>query len=204
MDHNTTQVQAEMGVRGASENCEILEPEAVENTCSRKTSLSGEPEQIPKILYVDMDQFMNAARQGNLAVIKKYLSNGGNPNVHDELGRTALHRSSIEGHIEVVHMLLEKGADINLKDQLGSRAIHWACRGGNLKVLEALKSYGADLNATDQEGDTALHDAVRLNRYKIAKLLIASGVDTKIKNNEGLTAGEQVKQWQSDVMETLQ
>lgn len=30
-------------------------------------------------------EFMNAACQGNLDVIDKYLADGGNPNVHDEV-----------------------------------------------------------------------------------------------------------------------
>uniref|UniRef100_A0A3B4TY22 Ankyrin repeat domain-containing protein 2-like n=1 Tax=Seriola dumerili TaxID=41447 RepID=A0A3B4TY22_SERDU len=108
---------------------------------------------------------MNAATQGKLNVIDKYLADGGDPNVHDELKRTALHRASLEGHATVVQSLLEKGAD------LGSRAIHWACRGGSLEVVKALKSHGDDLNVRDKEGVTAV---------------------------------QQVKEWQFDIMETLQ
>ncbi|XP_028279304.1 ankyrin repeat domain-containing protein 2 isoform X2 [Parambassis ranga] len=195
-----------------------------------KPSVSVE---IPITGPVDTAEFMNAASQGKVNVIDVYLADGGNPNAHDELKRTALHRASLEGHTAVVQMLLEKGADINLKDQLGSRAIHWACRGGSLDVVKALKSHGADLNlystplhvatrtghttiveyllscgakinCRDREGDTALHDAVRLSRYKIVKLLISARADTNIQNHEGVTAMQQVKQWQFDIMEMLQ
>ncbi|XP_060895741.1 ankyrin repeat domain-containing protein 2 isoform X2 [Labrus mixtus] len=233
--------------------CEILDLNEGENLtglCKRKKMIKTtfSPRVSEEILEVepeDTAEFMNAASQGKLSLIEKYLADGGNPNAHDELNRTALQRASLQGHTAVVQMLLEKGADINFKDQLGSRALHWACRGGSLGVVKALKSHGADLNvrdkcvlisslqlystpvhvatrtghtaiveyllscgakinSRDREGDTALHDAVRLNRYKIVKLLIVAGADTKIKNHEGLTAVQQVKQWQFDIMETLQ
>ncbi|XP_042357944.1 ankyrin repeat domain-containing protein 2 [Plectropomus leopardus] len=250
MDHETGNektTQAEERVRRISSelHCEILDLSGGENItelCKRKKKIKKTytprvSAEIPVIGAMDPAEFMNAASQGKLNVIDKYLADGGNPNVHDELKRTALHRASLEGHTAVVQILLEKGADINFKDQLGSRAIHWACRGGSLGVVKALKSHGADLNvrdklystplhvatrtghsaiveyllscgakisSRDREGDTALHDAVRLNRYKIVKLLIVAGADTKIKNHEGVTAVQQVKQWQLDIMETLQ
>ncbi|XP_034538285.1 ankyrin repeat domain-containing protein 2 [Notolabrus celidotus] len=232
--------QAEDTVRMISDlGCEILDLDGEENITEQcKTKISPRVSvEIPECGSGDTAEFMNAASQGNLHAIEKYLADGGSPDVHDELKRTALHRASLQGHTAVIQMLLEKGADINFKDQLGSRALHWACRGGSLGAVKALKSHGADLNvrdklystplhvatrtghaaiveyllscgakvnSRDREGDTALHDAVRLNRYKIVKLLVGAGTDTKVKNHEGLTAVQQVKQWQFDIMETLQ
>lgn len=95
-----------------------------------------------------MTEFMNAASQGKLNTIDKYLSDGGNPDAHDEVytpcvvakkihfnrinfiptynvyisnfqfKRTALHRASMEGHTAVIQMLLENGTDINFKDRV--------------------------------------------------------------------------------------
>ncbi|KAK2824282.1 hypothetical protein Q5P01_021457 [Channa striata] len=225
--------------------CEILHlsgGENIANLCNTKkmTKKTYSPVvcvEIPATGTMATAEFMNAASQGKVDVIDKYLADGGNPDVHDDLKRTALHRASLEGHTAVVQMLLEKGADINFKDRLGSRAVHWACRGGSLGAVKVLKNHGADLNikdklystplhvatrtghstiveyllssgvkinSRDREGDTALHDAVHLNRFKIVKLLIAAGADTKIQNNKGVTAVQEVKQWQFDIMETLQ
>ncbi|CAL8256447.1 unnamed protein product [Lota lota] len=183
---------------------------------------------------VDTEEFLNAAIRGKQQVVEKYLCDDGNPNVCDKLGRTALHRASIEGHLTVVQSLLEKGADVHCKDRLDSRPIHWACRGGRVEIVTVLKDHlnsrdklhstplhvatrtghaglveyllscGVKINCRDREGDTALHDAVRLNRCGIVKLLIVAGVDTQIRNHEGLTALEQVKQWHFDTMEILQ
>ncbi|XP_035519782.1 ankyrin repeat domain-containing protein 2 [Morone saxatilis] len=244
MDHKTG-IEKKAQEEERVGKCEILDLSGGENITElykrkKKIKKACSPKafvEIPVVQLEDTAEFMNAAGQGKLNVIDKYLADGGNPNVHDELKRTALHRASLEGHTAVVQMLLEKGADINFKDQLGSRAIHWACRGGSLEVVKALKSHWADLNvrdklystplhvatrtgntaiveyllsccakinSRDREGDTALHDAVRLNRYKIVKLLVVAGADTKIKNHEGVTALQQVKQWQFDIMETMQ
>ncbi|XP_062257225.1 ankyrin repeat domain-containing protein 2 [Platichthys flesus] len=251
MDHKTeveTKIWAEERVRRVSsdQRCEILELSGggnVRELCKEKRMIKKKTNsprlsaEIPVIGHVDTAEFMNAATQGKLNVIDKYLADGGDPNIHDELKRTGLHRAALEGHAAVVNSLLEGGADINFKDQLGSGAIHWACRGGSLEVVEILKSHGANLNmgdklnstplhvatrtgqstiveyllscgakihCRDREGDTALHDAVRLNRYTIVKLLLDAGADGRIKNLEGVTAMQQVKQWQSDIMETLQ
>ncbi|KAL6101839.1 ankrd2 [Pungitius sinensis] len=250
MDHETeikkkAQAGARERITSTDLHCDILDLSGGENIpelCKRKNTIKQTYS--PRVSMeshvkgpTDTAEFMSAASQGRLNVVDKYLADGGNPNVHDELKRTALHRASLEGHTQVIQTLVEKGADVNFKDQLGSRAIHWACRGGSPDIVKTLKSLGADLNARDKlystplhvatrtghtaiveyllscgakinsrdrEGDTALHDAVRLNRYKIAKLLLAAGADRNIKNREGVTAVQQVKQWQFNVMDTLQ
>uniref|UniRef100_A0A8C2DTB4 Ankyrin repeat domain 2 (stretch responsive muscle) n=1 Tax=Cyprinus carpio TaxID=7962 RepID=A0A8C2DTB4_CYPCA len=172
---------------------------------------------------VPVDEFLEAAAQGKMEVVEKFLEDGGDPNICDEFRKTALHRAALENHTKIVEKLLDKGADINFKDRLDCRAVHWACRGGSLSALKVLQDRGADINVRDKvrclahlcmwphgqvtiffflkEGDTALHDAVRLNRYKIVKLLILAGADMQIKK---CCKYRPVKQWQFDTKETLE
>ncbi|XP_039995663.1 ankyrin repeat domain-containing protein 2 [Xiphias gladius] len=177
-------------------HCKILDLSEGENIialCKRKKKIrkahsSRLSVEIPVIGHVDTAEFMNAATQGKLNVIDKYLSDGGNPNVHDELKRTALHRASLKGHTTVVQSLLEKGADINFKDRLDARAIHWACRGGSLGVVQALKSHGADLNVRDMLYSTPLHVATRTGHTNIVEYLLSWGAKINSRDREGDTA----------------
>uniref|UniRef100_UPI0037E7A510 ankyrin repeat domain-containing protein 2 n=1 Tax=Semicossyphus pulcher TaxID=241346 RepID=UPI0037E7A510 len=153
-----------------------------------------------------------ASLQGHTAVVQMLLEKGADINFKDQLGSRALHWACRGGSLGVVKALKSHGADLNARDkcmpmftlQLYSTPLHVATRTGHTAIVEYLLSCGAKINSRDREGDTALHDAVRLNRYKIVKLLIVAGADTTIKNHEGVTAVQQVKQWQFDIMETLQ
>ncbi|KAM8860084.1 uncharacterized protein ankrd2 isoform 2-T2 [Spinachia spinachia] len=201
MDHKTEiEKKAQAGERGRITSpdlpCDISDLSEGENipelcqrkntfkqTCSPRVSM-GRPVTGP----TDTAEFMSAASQGWLNVIDKYLADGGNPNVHDELKRTALHRAALEGHTEVIQTLVEKGADINFKDQLGSRAIHWACRGGSRDIVKTLKGLGADLNARDKLYSTPLHVATRTGHAAIVEYLLCCGAKINSRDREGDTA----------------
>uniref|UniRef100_A0A668VV02 Uncharacterized protein n=1 Tax=Oreochromis aureus TaxID=47969 RepID=A0A668VV02_OREAU len=145
-----------------------------------------------------------ACLEGHAPVVQMLLGKGADINLKDQLGSRAIHWACRGGNLTVVEVLKSHGADLNVRDKLHSTPLHVATRTGHTSIVEYLLSCGALINSRDREGDTALHDAVRLNRYKIVKLLIVAGADTKIKNHEGLTAVQQVKQWQFDIVETLQ
>ncbi|TKS85599.1 Ankyrin repeat domain-containing protein 2 [Collichthys lucidus] len=165
--------------------CEILdlsEGENITEPCKRKNKIKkyspGVSVGIPVTQPEDTAEFMNAASQGKLNVMDKYLADGGNPNIHDELGSRAIHWACRGGRLGVVTALKSHGADLNVRDKLNSTPLHVATRTGHTAIVEYLLSCGAKMNYRDREGDTALHDAVRLNRYKIVKLLIVAGADT--------------------------
>ncbi|CAL8366329.1 unnamed protein product [Gadus morhua 'NCC'] len=137
---------------------------------------------------VDTEDFLSAAIQGRQPVVEKYLSDDGNPNACDRLGRTALHRASMGGHLAVVCSLLDRGADVQSTDRLGSRPVHWACRGGRVEVIRALTERGGDLDARDKLHSTPLHVATRTGHGDIVEYLLSCGVRVNCRDREGDTA----------------
>ncbi|XP_042288686.1 ankyrin repeat domain-containing protein 1-like [Thunnus maccoyii] len=144
-----------------------------------------EPEFVPEI--VDQKLFLTAAMENKMAVVEKYLSDGGNPNVADHFQRTALHKASYKGHVEVMKKLLEAGAAIEKKDKLEATAVHWACRGGSLPALQLLLDQEAKFTSRDKLRSTPLHVAVRTGHYECAEHLIHCGADVNAKDRDGDT-----------------
>ena len=63
---------------------------------------------------------IEASRDGQLDLVKLLLERGGNVNIQDIYGDTALIWASLYGHLDIVKLLLEKGADVNIQDNYGT------------------------------------------------------------------------------------
>ncbi|XP_045837434.1 ankyrin repeat domain-containing protein 23 isoform X2 [Meles meles] len=153
---------------------------------------------------VDLEMFLKAAAENQEALIDKYLTDGGDPNAHDKLHRTALHWACLKGHGQLVNKLLEAGAAVDARDLLDRTPMFWACRGGHLDVLKQLLNQGAQVNARDKEGDTGLHEAVRLGHYKAMKVLLLYGAQLGVRNAASVTPVELARDWQRGIREALQ
>ena len=88
-------------------------------------------------------KFRIAADDGNLAEIKRLLSEGADINAQAQDGYTALMSVSFDGRLEVVKLLLDEGADVNAKTDGGITALQEATRKGHLEVVKILKAHGA-------------------------------------------------------------
>ena len=60
-----------------------------------------------------------AAKQGALAVVERYLQEGANVDVRTKDGETPLMFAAFKGHLDVVQFLMDKGADLNVKGKSG-------------------------------------------------------------------------------------
>ncbi|GFV15640.1 ankyrin-3, partial [Trichonephila clavipes] len=114
------------------------------------------------------DRLIDAAKQGDLNMVKKLIDQGTNFKFTNESGFTPLHYAASRGHLEVVQYLVDKGADINCATYIdfvgrlvsGRTPLHWAARSGKLEVVKYLVAKGADINCRDTHDSTPLDLAV--------------------------------------------
>ncbi len=94
------------------------------------------------------DQFVKAAYDGDLALVKKLYDEGADLNGESKVNydTTALVTSANSGKIEVVKFLLSKGVDVNQKTSGKSTALSGALLGGHVDVVKLLIEKKADVN----------------------------------------------------------
>uniref|UniRef100_F7B236 Uncharacterized protein n=2 Tax=Ciona intestinalis TaxID=7719 RepID=F7B236_CIOIN len=114
------------------------------------------------------------ASNGDYPSIMKYLNKGGEPNLRDSAGYTALHYSARNGHENISRALVDHGAHVNAQTKAGlSTPLHRAALNGCHLVVKLLLDNNADVCMQDSDGKTALHKAVEGNWPEVCKLLIA-------------------------------
>lgn len=91
------------------------------------------------------DRFWEAARQGDVATIKKLHQAGVDLNVRTEYGATALSYACDRNQVEVVRYLVENGADVNTKDDFYKvTAMGWSLFKEHFEITKILLAAGAE------------------------------------------------------------
>lgn len=90
------------------------------------------------------EEFLAAARRGDVAAVKAFLDKGVDVNTKTRYGATALSYACDKGHIEVVKLLIERGADVNVKDTFyGEVPLGWALSRDHVQIVKLLLDTGA-------------------------------------------------------------
>ncbi len=113
------------------------------------------------------------------------LDKGGEVNLQDTDGETALVRASLAGRVEVVRQLLKHGADPNIKNKLDGTPLMFAAANGHTVVVREFVRVGADLRAKDYKGRTARDWATKEGYADLAALL------RKAEEGKNTVGGEQ-------------
>ncbi|MCD7463130.1 hypothetical protein HAX54_050014 [Datura stramonium] len=89
------------------------------------------------------DTLHRAARNGDVADIKKCIAEGISVNGKDQNGWTPLHRAAFKGRVEGVKVLVKHGAKLDVVDDCGYTPLHLAIEAGQKDVAMYLVTQGA-------------------------------------------------------------
>lgn len=98
---------------------------------------------------------MVCSREGCTCMVQPLLRAGGDVNILNEQGVSALTYASIFGHTKIALCLIEKGgANVNQQNNAGETALMYASGKGHLEIVLSLLAAGAQPNMRDCWGCT--------------------------------------------------
>lgn len=133
--------------------------------------------------------YFNAARTGDIDLLKQFYQSGLSPNIANEKGYTALILSAYNGQDKTVDYLLGlTRVNACQEDKRGNTALMGAIFKGNLSIASSLISADCQVDQTNNNGQTALMFATLFDRREILAALVANGADKNITDNSGTNA----------------
>lgn len=133
-------------------------------------------------------QFLLAARRGDLNTLRWHLANGVDVDTRDENGRTALLIATYSNEIAVAKLLIDASADVNAKDAIDDSPYLYAGAEGRLEILLLTLDAGADLSSVNRYGGTALIPAAHHGHVDVVRELLKTEIDIDHVNYLGWTA----------------
>ncbi len=146
---------------------------------------------------------MIASANGHKEIVSILLENGADPNIQNELGRTALQYAVRYEFIEIIQMLLDYKADPNLKDytpdnneNVNSPMADALTHKQNTKILKMLILSGGNPNYSYWDF-TPLIVAASFNDVLLVKLLLEKGANPFVSKSgisvENISNNEEIK-----------
>ncbi len=126
---------------------------------------------------LDLSNFMYAAWQGDLPLVKQYLEDGININEKDEHKQHVLNWAFFSENQELIQYLFKQGADIN--QSLGWEGYMWFVRyvqSGDIDTIRQVLEAGFDVN-TQAYGKTLFDWAKEYEKDEIFDLLTTYGAE---------------------------
>jgi len=133
----------------------------------------------PDSLRTTTDPVVEAAMNGDVAMLRTLLEQGMDVNAREGDGTTALHWAALKGDAEVVGILLASGADLEAVTRNGDYTpLHMAAMEGHAEVARMLLAAGSQVEArTSSGGVTALHLAARVGKAETVAALLEHGAE---------------------------
>ena len=162
-------------------------------SCSDENNLA-EKQKIPQDKKTNQtsqntDILYNAALDGDIEVVKKYLETGFDVNQPNQDKQSLLMLAGFNGHTDLCEYLIKSGAHIEARETNGRTALMFASTGPFPKTVELLLQNDANPNSIDNlEHFTPLMHAAAEGHIEVVKILLSHGADPSLKDVDGDTA----------------
>lgn len=138
--------------------------------------------------------------QNRYETLKILLNAGINPNIADQMGKTALHlffdhvnlaKVVVKRYSKIVHetirLLHNYGADLNAADFKGRTVVHQAAAFGDVETIQTLLQLGVVTSSLDNDRNTPAHVAAYHGNFEVLESLLHCAPHTEIANGDGDT-----------------
>lgn len=117
-------------------------------------------------------EFLIAAEQGQLELLKNCLEKGVDINTTNRQGRTAIVNASLNKHYECVSFLISAGADINKQDQTCFNPFLLSCLNDDLTLLRLVLPAKPNLDLLTRFGGVGITPASEKGHVAIVRELL--------------------------------
>ena len=148
-----------------------------------------------KYKYPDLNRLLSpsrniheAASDGKLCEVKRFIKQGVKVDLQDKNQRTSLHKAAEKGYVKIGEFLLSKGANLEALCNHNYTPLIWSTSRGNKDFSEMLLDKGANIDHKKNSNVTSLHWAVLGGFEDVVQLLVKRGAKKNIKDHKNFTA----------------
>ena len=133
-------------------------------------------------------KLVDTVQQRDFETARALLAAGGDVNVPQGDGATALAWAAHWDEVDLASKLIGAGADVGAANDLGVTPLMLAAANGSLPLVELLLAAGAVPDAARPRGDTALMFAAQAGSLEVVRRLAAAGANPNARTAGGHTA----------------
>jgi len=121
-----------------------------------------------------VQQFLEAATQGDVATLKKCLEQGIDINVRNKQKRTAVLIAAMNDHLEAVSFLVEAGANVDLQDETCFNPFLFGCINGKLDLVKMMVKANTNIELLTRFGGVGITPASEKGHVEVVRELLTT------------------------------